>query len=329
MDARLLSMKKSALPKAGKVDKLAPESMADKQSLQSEGEQLDRILDELQKDHAVKEIAGWETGFANLSAALDGILPGLYLLIGPPTCGKTALARQLLDQVAARNGVPGIFFTFAESKTELRIRTLARLSGLENRAIRRGSAYLLHWYGVPRLASSAAGELPPGWEKLKRSAEETKNWLELIYLIECGRESNLEQIEERIKELRTLRDTEQVLAVVDDCQRLGDPKLPVRDRLALVAEQLQGAAVILKIPILAVWPDLGEQRQTSPQAWAESVHDADVILVLEKDQERTRKLTEPNQAVTLHIVKNRRGERGRLAFEFQPAFAKFAETSAG
>ena len=45
---------------------------------------------------------------------------------------------------------PGIFFSFAETKKELRIKTLARLSGLDNREIRRGSAYLLHWYGVPQ-----------------------------------------------------------------------------------------------------------------------------------------------------------------------------------
>ena len=108
------------LPKAGKVDKLAPESMADKQPLQSEGEQLDRVLEELQRDQSVKEISGWETGFASLSRALDGILPGLYLLIGPPACGKTALAKQMLDKVAMHNRAPGIFFTFAESKEELR-----------------------------------------------------------------------------------------------------------------------------------------------------------------------------------------------------------------
>ena len=46
---------------------------------------------------------------------------------------------------------------------------------------------------------------------------------------------------------------------------------------------------------------------------------------MESDLERTKKLTEPNQAITLNIVKNRGGERGSLAFEFYPAFAKFAE----
>ena len=303
--------------------------MVEDKPLQSEGEQLDEILAELQQQHQVKEIAGWETGFADLSRALDGILPGLYLVIGPPACGKTALAKQLLDQVAMRNRVAGIFFTFAESKKDLRIRTLARLSGLENRAIRRGSAYLLHWHGVPKAHYKESDQLPPSWEKLKRSAEEAKSWLELTYLVECGREVYLEQIEERIKELRALRDSEQLLAVIDDCQRLGNRELPARDRLAVVAERLQGVAVSLKIPILAVWPDLGEQPDTAPQAWAERVPDADVILVVEKDRERTKKLTEPNQAITLHIVKNRGGERGKLALDFYPALAKFVEASAG
>jgi len=302
--------------------------MVEDKPLQSEGEQLDEFLAELQRQHQVKEISGWDTGFANLSRALDGILPGLYLLIGPPACGKTALAKQLLDQVAMRNNVPAIFFTFAETVKELRIKTLARLSGLENRAIRRGSAHLLHWYGVPRLGGSEASQLPPSWDKLKRTAEEAKDWLELSYLVQCGRESNLEQIEGRIKELRALRDSEQVLAVVDDCQRLGNQELPARDRLALITERLQGAAVSLKIPILAVWPDLGEQPDTT-QTWAERVPDADVILALEKDRERTKKLTEPNEAITLHIVKNRGGERGKLAFDFYPALAKFVEASPG
>jgi replicative DNA helicase len=48
-------------------------------------------------------------------------------------------------------------------------------------------------------------------------------------------------------------------------------------------------------------------------------------MVLQADSERTKKLTVPNQAVTLHIVKNRGGEKGKLAFDLLPAFARFAE----
>src|SRR5262245_1811571 len=116
--------------------------MSERPAIQSEGAQLGEILEELQKDPAVKEISGWETGFAVLSRARDGIRPGLHLLIGKPAVGKTAFAGQLLDQIAMHNNAVGVFFTFAESKKELRIKTLARLSNLDSREIRRGSAYL-------------------------------------------------------------------------------------------------------------------------------------------------------------------------------------------
>jgi replicative DNA helicase len=301
--------------------------MAEKIPFQSEGEQLESFLDELQREQPIKEIAGWETGFSHLSRALDGILPGLYLLIGPPACGKTSFAKQLLDQVAKHNRVPGVFFSFAERKKELRIKTLARLSGIENKEIRRGSAYLLHWYGVPKAQHTALERLPPSWDKLKKSAEEARTWLDLIYLIECGRDIDLRRIEDQIREVESIKGTDRVMVVIDDCQRLGNIEQKLTDRVALVVDELQRAAVSLQIPILAVCPDLREDRSSLPQMWSDRAPSADVILVMEIDLERTKKLVEPNQALTLHIIKNRGGEKGKLAFEFIPAFSKLTEVA--
>ena len=301
--------------------------MADKIQFQSEGEQLESFLDELQREQQIKEIAGWETGFSHLSRALDGILPGLYLLIGPPACGKTSFAIQLLDQVAKHNTVPGVFFSFAERKKELRIKTLARLSGIENKEIRRGSAYLLHWYGVPKAQHTELERLPPSWDKLKKSAEEAKTWMDLIYLIECGRDIDLRRIEDQIREVERLKDTDRVMVVIDDCQRLGNIEQKHTDRVAPVVDELQRAAMTLRIPVLAVCPDLRGDRSTLPQMWSDRAPSADVILVMEIDLERTKKLIEPNQVLTLHIIKNRGGEKGKLAFEFVPAFSKFTEVA--
>jgi hypothetical protein len=104
----------------------------------SEAEELDSFLAGLERGGEVKDLAGWKTGFASLDRALNGVSPGLYLLIGPPACGKTAFAKQLLDQAARENSAPALFFTLNETKADLRIRTLARLSGLETRDIRCG-----------------------------------------------------------------------------------------------------------------------------------------------------------------------------------------------
>jgi replicative DNA helicase len=299
--------------------------MEKKPQVESEGAALEGVLDELQREHAVKEIAGWETGFAHMSRALDGISPGLYLFIGSPASGKTSLAKQLLDQVILHNGLAGVFFTFAETRKELRIKTLARLSGLEIREVRRGSAYLLHWYGVPKARYGEAAELPPSWEKLKQLAREAKSWLDRTYIVECHRNTDLREIEKCITEIRAAVNSEQAVVIIDDCQRLGQADQPLDARLPIIAEQLQETAMNLKLPIFAIWPDLGEIDKSQPQAWAEKVASPDVIFVLEKDLERTKQLTEPNQALTLHIVKNRGGEKGTLAFDFYPAVSKFVE----
>jgi replicative DNA helicase len=220
-----------------------------------------------------------------------------------------------------------VFFSFGESDKELRIKTLARLSGIENREIRRGSAYLLHWYGVPKAQYTDIESLPPSWDRLKKSAEEAKAWLDLIYLIECGRDTDLRRIEDRIRELESMKGTDQVMVVIDDCQRLGSSEQRLADRIQTVADELQRTALSLAIPILAVWPDLRDDRDSLPQIWSDKALSADVILVMEIDLERTKKLTESNQALTLHIIKNRGGEKGKLAFEFVPAFSKFTEVA--
>jgi replicative DNA helicase len=295
----------------------------EKERQKSEAEELDSLLLELQSGGEVKEIAGWETGFAALSRALNGISPGLYLLVGPPACGKSAFAKQLLDQIARRNSVPAIFFACAEKKSDLRIRTLARLSGLESREIRRGAGYLLHSYGVSKHPGADPNEMAPGWEKLKLVAEEAQGWLDLLYISECDTRTTLNDIEQRIVEVRRRKNSQPVMVIIDDSQRLGDAGLSLNARLPLVAERLEDLAMRLEIPVLATWPAL--QPALAPQEWVERVASADVVMVMREDAERTKQLTEPKQAITLHIVKNRDGEKGTLRFDFSPARSQFTE----
>ena len=111
--------------------------------------------------------------------------------------------------------------------------------------------------------------------------------------------------------------------VVDDSQRLGEAGLPLDARLPLVTEQLEDLAMKLDIPLLATWPDL--EPGGAPQAWAERVAGASTIIAMGEDVERTKQFTEPKRAITLHVVKNRGGERASLNFDFSPARSKFAE----
>lgn len=291
--------------------------------VKSEGAQLESVLAELQREREVNDISGWRTGFANLDRALDGLLPGLYLLLGPSGCGKTSFARQLLDQVTQHNAVPAIFFAFTESKNELRIKTLSRLSEMESREIRRGSAYLLHWYGVPRLGGEVASQLPASWEKLRRAAVEAKSWLDRVYLFECDRTTGASEIEKSIRQIHEMQSADRAFVVIDDCQYLQRNAQPLGERINQIADALAAVAAELRLPILAV---ASLDNSSGDSSWVEKLPSTAVIMMMLKgDPSDARKSIGPTQTITLQLVKNRGGERGALAFEFAPAFAKFAE----
>jgi len=297
--------------------------MVDKERPISEAEELNSFLADLERGGQVNEIAGWETGFASLSRALNGISPGFYLLVGPPASGKSAFAKQLLDQIARINSVPALFFAFAEKKADLRIRTLARLSGLETHDIRRGAGYLLHAYGAPKRQSDDHEQLPASWEKLRATAEQAKSWLDMVYLFECNERTTLNDVERRISEVRELKKSQNLMVAIDDCQRLGDIGTALDARLPLVVERLHDLSMKLDLPIFATWSDL--EPAEAPQRWTERISGADVIMVMREDTERSKQLSEPNRAIALHIVKNRAGEKATLRFDFLPPLAKFTE----
>ena len=96
--------------------------------------------------------------------------------------------------------------------------------------------------------------------KAQESAEEAKTWLNLFYLIECGRDICLRRIEGQIRKVESIKVTERVMVVIDDCQHLGNIDHKLSDGVALVVDKLQRATVTLQISILAVCPDLREDH---------------------------------------------------------------------
>ncbi len=296
--------------------------MAKNDDLRSEGEELEPFLAELERNRNVEHVSGWRSGFANLDRALDGILPGVYLCIGRPGTGKTSFARQLLDQIVELNSVPGVFFTFSETANELRLKTLSRLSGIETRELRRGSTYLLHWYGVPKRAANAE-ELPPSWEKVRSAADIARPWLNLTYLLECGRQTNIQVMEQKVRAIAERHGRPGAMIVIDDSQRLAVTGTSPDGALSHLADELHALARTVNAAVFAIWSDI-TGAAVPADAWADRAPGAAVVIVFESD--RDRRPRDPNdQSIVLNIVKNRGGEKGKLGFAFSPALNRFQE----
>ena len=87
-------------------------------------------------DDFIKELAkrrlGLATCYASLDSLTDGLHPGVTVIAAPPGAGKTTFCKQLADQVAEYEQSPVLFFSFEQSAAELRIKSLARMSGCRN-----------------------------------------------------------------------------------------------------------------------------------------------------------------------------------------------------
>jgi hypothetical protein len=124
--------------------------------------------------------------------------------------------------------------------------------------------------------------------KIKLAAEQAQSWLDSIYLVECSANTAIASIAANIDEIKSIKNSERLMVVIDDCQRLGVMNQSIDARLPIVVEQLQSLAMNVGLPLLAIWPDLGGKAETAPHAWAERVASADGVIFMEKDPEMFR-----------------------------------------
>lgn len=102
--------------------------------VQSEADVLDDFVLDLTRPKAM-----YPTGFRHLDDVIRGLTPGLFVIAGPPSAGKTTFVKQLADQIAdADDGPPVLFFTYEQSAYDIRIKTLARLARVSNEDIKAG-----------------------------------------------------------------------------------------------------------------------------------------------------------------------------------------------
>ena len=170
--------------------------------LTSEGEEWTTYLEEVRN----KQGKTFETGFVGLDERAGGLTPGLMLLVDTDRDRISAFLKQLTDQVAVRSKVPCLFLSYHLPKAAMRVRTLARLSGVPARDIEKG-----------RLKKGS-----PELESVEKNGREAAAWLKSIFVVDGDPEIDLGAIKDMVQTLRAPSEAATCLVVVDTLERLAE-----------------------------------------------------------------------------------------------------------
>lgn len=289
----------------------------------TEGEELDAYFADLEaRQGAGHDFTGLDTGFAHLNRVINGLGAGLYVLAAVPSAGKTTFAKQIADTVVERHpDAACLFVSLEQSKGELRVKTLARLSGVENRDLQRG-----------RLDTSS-----PAWKRVVEAKEVFADFADRLQVMEGDSLTTVDRVRLAAIQLRQKTEAARLLIVVDYLQVLPADKdfREPRQRVDFVVSELRRLARDLDAPVIAISAmSRTAYRDAKLDAFKESggiEYGADVALIMANDpdkatgEEHYLGVMRRWRKVFLDVVKNRNGERARIEIKFFPAVSRFSE----
>lgn len=291
----------------------------------TEGEELEAFFAALEAQQSpTNDFQGLDTGFSHLNRVINGLSAGLIVLGAMPSTGKTTLIKQIADKVVEKHADAAcLFVSLEQSKEELRVKTLSRLSGVENRDIQRGRL-------DPML---------PAWQNVITTKGDFSQWAGRMQVLEGDRLTTVDRIRLAALQLRQKTGAGRLLIVVDYLQILpvdqdfGD----IRQKVNFVTSELRRIGRDLDAPVIAI-ASINRASYSKSQgdldAFKESgdiEFSADVALMLVDDKEK--KAGSDNylgiqrrwKTVFLDVVKNRNGEKARVELRFYPEVSYFAE----
>jgi len=265
---------------------------------------------------------GLDTGFGHLNEVLNGLTEGVYILAGAPSTGKTTLAKQIADHVAQAEGVPVLFWSFEQSKEELRIKSLARLSSVDTRDIWKGRTSADIW---PTVQDADAA--------YRNGAGRT------LTIIEAGATDTVDAIRAAALLAKRRAGDRPVLLVLDYLQIIPPAKdAPdnIRERVDWNLSELRRLSRDLKSPILAVSSQNRESYRGNDTPTLAALkesggieYSADVVVCLWRDTDESDRLTTERKRKTVrveaNVLKNRNGELAKVRLDFTPAWALFEQ----
>jgi replicative DNA helicase len=280
-------------------------------------------MQDLESRQRGEEFLGLDSGFQHVNNLCNGLDTGLFIVAARPGEGKTTWAWQVACQVAEKEQVPVLFFSFEQSKGELRAKVLSRLSSVQYRHILRG-----------RLRTD-----DENWPKVLEAAARYARFGRHITIVEGDETMTLDVIRNLTLQTKAAANADRCLLVVDYLQIIplqsknAPPVSSTKEKVDTQVSALRRLARELESPIMAISSEnrAGYTKPRSMDVFKESgiiEYSADIAAVMVRDPQGA----EPNDEYrieALNIIKNRNGQCGSVKFKFYGKRAEFVETEKG
>ncbi|HMB01950.1 MAG TPA: replicative DNA helicase [Spirochaetota bacterium] len=254
-----------------------------------------------------------KTGFRDLDELLGGLHKGNLIVIGGrPSMGKTALAVNIMENIAIRREETQAvgYFSMEMSKEELCIRLLCSQARIPSDKFRKDTLADNDW---PRLIEAA--------DRIYKTP---------VYLDET---SNLSLAELTTKARKMVKQENVKLIIVDYLQLMETPNLgiPREQFISSLSRGLKRLARQLEIPIIALTqlnrtPDKRDDKRPFLSDIRESgaiEQDADIVCLVHRQSVYEPDNEEVQNRAEIMIAKNRHGEIKPVTMTFLGAFTRF------
>lgn len=303
-----------------KIFNIGEEGSRMRQGFQSMGNLVIQLLDRVEEmSQNPNDITGVPTGFFDLDRMTSGMQAGdLIVLAARPSMGKTALAINIAENVALKEGLPVAVFSMEMGASQLAIRIVGSIGRIDQGRLRTGKLQDDEW---PRLAEAV--------ERLKTvslSIDETPG---------------LTPSELRASARRLARNCGKLgLVVVDYLQLMSGSSGGDGDNRATelgeISRGLKMLAKELQCPVIALSQlNRGVEQRTDKRPMMSDLResgaieqDADVIMFIYRDDYYNKDSKEPGVAEII-IGKQRNGPTGTVKLTFLKPITKFESYAGG
>lgn len=298
-----------------KVFNLTSENKTKK--LTSASELLNNVFFELKEKSLNPTLSGLSSGFYDLDSLTQGFQKSdLIIVAGRPSMGKTALSLNIAINIIKNSKLPILFFSLEMSKEQIMYRLLAMETNIAQRRLRAGRLYRSDWVKLNKIM---------------------KIMSRLPFFIDDTPNISIEDIRTKIKTI-IFEHNKIGLVFIDYLQLMQNIKFKTQNRaqeLSQITRSLKNVAREFNIPVIALSqlsrnvesradkrPILSDLRESGSIE-----QDADIVLMLYKNDYYAHNKDTVNQTTELIIAKQRNGPVGTIKLKFNGEYTKFYNLS--